>query len=312
MNPRPPLATVALLALATAVHAEAADPRLREVTYDPKAVVTVPTRRGEVTLIVLAADEQITELAAGLASDCARPESPWCVVAQPGGRTVFAKPKSTAQAANNLAIVTDKRTHALRLTVLADSDSKPPVYRLTIKAPAPAVAVPSLQQAGLNHQPGSAGASAQVLAVLKTQVASPARVLNDRLQSRPQVLNSHYTVSEGTASQDIVPTMVFDDGRFTYLKFPGNREVPAVFQVQADGSEALLNTRMDEDLLVVDRVSRKLVLRAGQAVVGVHNEAFDVDGIPPEDGTTVPGVRRVMRDATARTSGQLNARGATP
>ena len=311
MNAQRPLATVALLALATAAHAEAPDPRLREVTYDPKAVVTVPTRRGEVTLIVLAPDEQITELAAGLASDCARPESPWCVVAQPGGRTVFAKPKSTAQAANNLAIVTDKRTHALRLTVLADNDSKPPVYRLTIKAPAPP-ASPSVQQAGSNQQPGLASASAQVLALLKTQVASPTRVLNERLQARPQVLNSHYTVSEGTASQDIVPTMVFDDGRFTYLKFPGNREVPAVFQVQADGSEALLNTRMDEDLLVVDRVSRKLVLRAGQAVVGVHNEAFDVDGIPPEDGTTVPGVRRVMRDGPARTSGQLNARGATP
>jgi type IV secretion system protein VirB9 len=160
--------------------------------------------------------------------------------------------------------------------------------------------------------PGLGGAPALVLAALTTQVASPARVLNERLQARPQVLNSHYTVSEGAASQDIVPTMVFDDGRFTYLKFPGNREVPAVFQVQADGSEALLNTRMDEDLLVVDRVSRKLVLRAGQAVVGVHNEAFDVDGIPPEDGTTVPGVRRVMRDGPARPGGPLNARGARP
>jgi type IV secretion system protein VirB10 len=89
------------------------------------------------------------------------------------------------------------------------------------------------------------------------------------------VLNSHYSIAEGSASQDIVPTLVFDDGRFTYIRFPGNREVPAVFHVLPDGSETLVNTRMEDDLLVVDRVSRRLMLRAGQAVVGVWNEAFD-------------------------------------
>jgi type IV secretion system protein VirB9 len=37
------------------------------------------------------------------------------------------------------------------------------------------------------------------------------------------------------------------------------------------------------------------VLRAGSAVVGLWNEAFDADGKPPDAGTTVPGVRRVLR-----------------
>jgi type IV secretion system protein VirB9 len=108
-------------------------------------------------------------------------------------------------------------------------------------------------------------------------------------------LNTQYAVAEGEHSQDIVPTLVFDDGRFTYLKFPGNREVPAVFHVLGDGSETLVNARMEDDLLVVDRVSRRLMLRAGSAVVGVWNEAFDLDGRPPTAGTTVPGVQRVLR-----------------
>jgi type IV secretory pathway VirB9-like protein len=47
---------------------------------------------------------------------------------------------------------------------------------------------------------------------------------------------------------------VFDDGVFTYLRLPGNREIPAVFHVAADGQETLTNTRMETDLLVVDRV----------------------------------------------------------
>jgi type IV secretion system protein VirB9 len=123
----------------------------------------------------------------------------------------------------------------------------------------------------------------------------PQQVVAERLQAKPQVMNTQYSIAEGAGSQDIVPTLVYDDGRFTYLRFPGNREVPAVFHVLGDGSETLVNARMEDDLLVVDRVSRKLMLRAGSAVVGLWNEAFDLDGRPPGDGTTVPGVQRVLK-----------------
>lgn len=109
------------------------------------------------------------------------------------------------------------------------------------------------------------------------------------------MVNTSYSIAEGKGSEDILPTLVFDDGRFTYFKFPGNREIPAVFNVLGDGSETLVNSRMEDDLLVVDRVGRRLMLRAGSAVVGVWNEAFDIDGIPPGDGTTVPGVQRQLK-----------------
>ena len=124
---------------------------------------------------------------------------------------------------------------------------------------------------------------------------SAQELVAERLKAGPQLLNSEYSIAEGSASADIVPTLVFDDGRFTYLRFPGNREVPAVFQVLGDGSEAVVNVRMEDDLLVVDRVARRLMLRSGSAVVGVWNEAFDVDGVPPVDATTVPGVQRTVR-----------------
>ena len=124
---------------------------------------------------------------------------------------------------------------------------------------------------------------------------SPQEVIAERLQAKAQVLNSSYSIAEGNGSEDIVPTLVFDDGRFTYFRFPGNREVPAVFHVLGDGSETLVNARMEDDLLVVDRVSRRLMLRAGSAVVGVWNDAFDLDGVPPGSGTTVPGVQRIFK-----------------
>lgn len=286
----------------------AADPRLREVVYDPRAVVTVPVKRGVVTLVMLAADEVITDVAAGLGGDCAKPESAWCVAAQPGGRNLFVKPKSTASAANNLAVVTDRRTHSLRFVVLPDGDQRQPVYRLVVKAPVTKAATP----------PPSAAADAEQLRALTTlpsahEDPNVQQLTAERLQAKAQVVNTNYSIAEGEHSEDIVPTLVFDDGRFTYLKFPGNREVPAVFHVLGDGSETLVNARMEDDLLVVDRVSRRLMLRAGSAVVGLWNEAFDLDGVPPAGGTTVPGVQRTMKQP-AVTAGSRNgeANGARP
>jgi len=278
---------VMTVSCAFAAETEVHDPRLREVTFDPRAVVTVPVKRGVVTLVVLDADEAITEVAAGLGGDCNKAESAWCIAAQPGGHHLFVKPKSIANAPNNLAVITDKRTHAFRFIVLADREPKVPVYRLVVKAPVVRSAPP--------ERPAFRDAAPLVALPVVPPSPSPQEVVAERLRAKAQVTNTHYSLAEGTDSQDIVPTLVFDDGRFTYLRFPGNREVPAVFHVLGDGSETLVNTRMEDDLLVVDRVSRRLMLRAGSAVVGIWNEAFEIDGTPPGGGTTVPGVRRVLK-----------------
>ncbi|MDP2261775.1 MAG: TrbG/VirB9 family P-type conjugative transfer protein [Hydrogenophaga sp.] len=263
------------------------DPRLREVVYDPSAVVTIPVKRGVLALLVLDADEAITDVATGLGADCSKPDAVWCVAAQPGGRHVFVKAKREASAPNNLAVVTNRRSHSFRLVVLADDDRQAPVHRLTVKAPVRAA-------------PSSPSPLAQGLAALAALPALPApprpeQLVAERLQARPAVLNTSYSMAEGAASSDIVPSLVFDDGRFTYLRIAGQRELPAVFKVQADGSESLVNTRMEDDLMVVDRVSLRLVLRAGRAVVGIWNDAFDPDGVATAGATTVPGIQRVIK-----------------
>lgn len=266
------------------------DARIREVWYDPHTVVTVPVRRGIVTLIALDPGEAIAEVASGLGADCAKPESSWCIAAQPGGQTVFVKPKSTASTANNLLVVTHQRTHAFRLVVLGEGDHAEPVYRLAVKLPQ------AHWPASAPLQPGTAADLDGPAAVL---APSPAIALAERLTAAPQVVNARYSIAQGKDSGDIVPTLVFDDGRFTYLGFPGNREVPAVFGVREDGAETLVNARMEGELLVADRVGRHLMLRAGHAVVGVWNDAFDIDGRPPKDATTVPGVRRALAKSSA-------------
>jgi type IV secretion system protein VirB9 len=273
-----------VLAVGGALAAGPSDPRLRQVWYDPHAVITVPVKRGVVTDIVLDSDESITDLASGLGGDCSKAEASWCIAAQPGGRHIFVKPKSTASAANNLAVVTDKRSHSFRLEVLADSDGRPPVYRLSVRAASPPPPPPAPIAAPRPTTPETETPD--------TAAPSSSDLIAERLQVAPLPVNSDYSLAEGPGSQDIVPSLVFDDGRFTYLRFASNREVPSVFHVQGDGSESLVNVRMEGDLLVVDRVSRRLMLRAGNAVVGIWNESFDPDGVPPTGGTTVPGVER--------------------
>lgn len=119
-----------------------------------------------------------------------------------------------------------------------------------------------------------------------------------KLDVKPEPRNWNYSMQIGDASESIAPTMAYDDGRFTYLKFPNNRDFPSAFLVAADKTESLVNSHIDPamlDVLVLQRVSREMVLRLGNAVVGIYNDSFDADGIPANEGTTVPGVKRVIK-----------------
>ena len=155
--------------------------------------------------------------------------------------------------------------------------------RLTVSAPAPVPTLPRLAIAPTYTVP----------------VPTAKELIEARSQVKPAVRNADYSVATGKGSEDIVPVMVFDDGTQTYFSFPNNRPIPTVFQIAPDGSEEMVNARMDpDDLLVADRVGRRFVLRLGESVAAIINDAFDLDGVPPRDGTTVPGVARVVKAAT--------------
>jgi type IV secretion system protein VirB9 len=95
-----------------------------------------------------------------------------------GRRHIFVKPKSTAGAANNLAVVTDKRSHSFRLEVLADSDSRPPVYRLVGAGPRPAAAAARhLLRVQRPTMPETETAD--------TAAPSPSELIAERLQAAP-------------------------------------------------------------------------------------------------------------------------------
>ncbi len=60
------------------------------------------------------------------------------------------------------------------------------------------------------------------------------------------------------------PSSVTTDGRRTYLSWPSDRALPAVFAISEDGSELVADGMMRDDVMVIDRVVPKLLFRVDQ------------------------------------------------
>jgi type IV secretion system protein VirB9 len=271
------------------------DQRVRYVTYQKDEVTKVTVRRGVVTRVVLGDDERIVIAGSGFVADCAKPEAEWCIRADVGTNQVWVKPRDHATH-NNLEIRTDKRDYSLEFTVVADDRigrkqqagqgqrrTDEPMYRVIFRHPL----VP----------PNPVAMTAmQASAHRAKQVRDKADLLHERLNSFvPEPRNWSYSMEVLPGGEDISPTLVFDDGRFTYFQFPPNREIPAIFYFSPLGEETRINFHMEKDLAVVQRMGRRFVLRLGQAVVGIWNDSYDKTGVPTVEGTTVSGITRTLR-----------------
>ncbi|WP_410519882.1 TrbG/VirB9 family P-type conjugative transfer protein [Candidatus Mesenet endosymbiont of Agriotes lineatus] len=88
-----------------------------------------------------------------------------------------------------------------------------------------------------------------------------------------QGLNFNYSVAHSRGSQAIVPLKVFDDGKFTYLQFSStNTDLPSIFLVDYEGYESLINFRVVDDYVIIERVSAVFTLRHGAATACLFNE----------------------------------------
>ncbi|MDE1007402.1 MAG: P-type conjugative transfer protein VirB9 [Paraburkholderia fungorum] len=240
------------------------DSRVRQVIYRAEEVVRVEAQRGFATHIALDPDEQIQVVAPG-------DRDGWQIVASKGDHDVYLKPQLAAHD-SNLEIRTDRRSYSFDLVVLplqSKFGNDQVMYRVTFVYP-------------------------DELAK-QAHVDSEAGLLAKRLAQAPVVRNARYSMQVMQDSDDIAPTAAWDDGRFTYLRIPNNRRMPAIFRVADDGTESVVDKHIEGDTIVVHEVAKRFVLRLGKEVVGIWNDAYDMDGVPPHDGTTVSGVKRVLR-----------------
>ena len=69
-----------------------------------------------------------------------------------------------------------------------------------------------------------------------------------------------------SGARQLRPSRIADDGRHTYIEWPRDRTLPAVYAIDSEGRESLVNGAMRDDLFVVDAVVSNLVFRIDQHV----------------------------------------------
>jgi type IV secretion system protein VirB9 len=106
--------------------------------------------------------------------------------------------------------------------------------------------------------------------------------------------NANYRyVGQGAAH--LAPSEVCDDGRFTYMRFPGSQRMPAIEVKLPGGQPALANwTALKDGWIQVNTRAVTLTLRQDEkTALCLHNRGFDAQGTTTGTGTLSPGVVRV-------------------
>jgi type IV secretion system protein VirB9 len=179
---------------------------------------------------------------------------------------LFLKPRST-HVATNLTVLTNRRTYLFDY----EADPTPPdptgadvIYALRFEYPAVPVG-------GASH----------------------GRVETDLVAARSARVRNYDYWYCGDVS--LKPVAAWDDGVQTTLVFGAHTELPAVFALNEDGSESLVNFGVRADRVVVQRVARRLIVRRGKLTGCIVDRAFAGGGERLSSGTIAPNVRRVTR-----------------
>jgi type IV secretion system protein VirB9 len=229
-------------ALAPAAHAQAAaqpqagpgDPRIKEIMYNPDAVVTITGRLGYELPIEFSLNERIENVSIGDSLS-------WQVTPNRKGSMIFLKPMQKGNT-TSMTVVTDQRIYSFVLTV---SDSRGTdsnqMLRLRFLYPAPPPPPPP------------------------PPAAPPPPAPN------PADFNFDYKPS---GAKELHPVRVFDDGRMTYFQFDAKKNAPAIFALAPDGTEELAPMRVSGPYTVVDITAQSFVLRYGKVNAKLVNNGW--------------------------------------
>jgi len=163
----------------------------------------------------------------------------WQVTPNRRANLLFLKPMD-ASPETNMTVVTNLRTYYFQLSAQPHSAKRTPLVTVRFIYPAPAFAV-----------------------VVPPSPPPP--------PAPPEERNVAYSY---TGSIFSLPARVFDDGEQTYFDFKTREDRPAIYAVDPDGQEAVINSRERDGLVVVDRIAKSFVLRRGSEVTTVFNDAF--------------------------------------
>ncbi len=163
----------------------------------------------------------------------------WQVTPNRRANIIFLKPMA-ARPSTNMTVVTNLRRYSFQLSVRRSAHARSIPFSVTFLYPAPAMAL----------------------------IPAPPP------EPPPQARNRDYSY-EGSAKT--LPVRVFDDGEATYFAFKEGEDLPAIYTLEADGSEAVVNSYQKQGFVVVSQVARGFVLRRGSEATKIFNDRYRVE-----------------------------------
>ena len=246
------------------------DKRIQSINHNPYDVVVVRAKVGYATLLQLEEGETV---------DVANPVNEGLVTGygkawgfSVRGNNIFFKPTKPQPATNLLMVSNKKRRYSLDLK-MADQNH-PPTFVLEFR------------------YPREARKQQQVEMLKQVEAAAVLRAGEARNPAGGDYNRNYW----GRGKKSLAPTEIYDDGRFTYLRYDNAKDLPAVFRVKTDGTEAAVNSHVEGDTLVIHETADKFVLRLNRVVLGIENRGYNPNGRFNLTGTTQSRTVRMKKD----------------
>ncbi len=210
------------------------DPRMRIAKYLPDEVVELVGDLGYQMTVEFGDGERIENVSIGDAQG-------WQVTPNRKADLLFLKPIDAA-VPTNMTVVTNLRRYAFELRVrpkAPKAGDNSIIYGLRFDYPPPP--------------------------------PSPATVAKATVRPPPKVANAAYSY-EGSPKS--LPSRVFDDGKATYFEFAEGDDYPAIYALEDEKTEAVVNYTVRDGYVIVDQIARGFVLRRGPDVTKLYNDGF--------------------------------------
>lgn len=215
--------------------AAANDSRIVRYTYSPDIIFRIYSMPMTHTHIELGEDEGLKETP--VAGDTLQ----WRISGGP--RHLYVKPvRDDIQ--TSLTVVTNRRTYQFQLL----SSKKKLYQKVSFDYPDRAEEIRLMQD--------------------RANAAEKDR-LNEQILSevRPEQLDFHFTIDGETPFKPIV---AYTDGKFTFLRLPDTQDCPVVFLMDDNDKPTLINYRVKTNMIIVERLARKLLLKLGEKETSVR------------------------------------------
>lgn len=251
------------------------DSHMQNVAYNSQNSTSVNARVGYVSTLIFDDDEEVIEAEAGFENGWIikksanrvkiRPAPITQPVTNPDGTTVKQVFLPTSKDwKTNLFITTSKNRHYSVVLNVIDDDKPIDSLAFVVKYSYP----------DDMRQLSDVAKQARERELLEQRENA---LIATAFEAATAPRNWEYSKRVATGSESIAPDFAYDDGRFTYLGFSPQKTIPSPFVVVNDAEQVVTPTfarQGNYNVMTVRTLTPRLVLRYGQAVVGIENTGY--------------------------------------